>query len=281
MEDNEEIVVNNPLQDKDDIITEFKRKVAMALAVALFLIGALTAVNVGRLVPTFNGEIDVNYLQDHPDDYDLSEADGVAYVIVAKDLADTNGTNVCYSVVFNFRGYDTMGESILLVAAIIGCMTILHSSSRVIRDNPIRDVVKAKGVIVRSGINILIPLACVYGGYVILHGDSSPGGGFQGGVVVASIVLLVFLGYYRKNLYKVFKEHFLHNTETLAEIAYILIGVYGIVGGGIFATNIILENIGYETATFMNDAVGIHVACGICFLLLMLLNFMNSEEEDK
>ncbi|MEI3110765.1 MAG: hydrogen gas-evolving membrane-bound hydrogenase subunit E [Oscillospiraceae bacterium] len=51
-------------------------------------------------------------------EYDVTEADGVADMIVKENLDKTTAENVVYSVVFNFRGYDTMGESFILVAAI-------------------------------------------------------------------------------------------------------------------------------------------------------------------
>ena len=90
---------------------------------------------------------------------------------------------------------------------------------------------KALGVIVRYGANLFLPLACTFGGYVVLHGDSSPGGGFQGGVLIASAVLLVFLGYGSQKLSTTFKESFLHSSETVAEIMYIAIGLIGVIVG--------------------------------------------------
>jgi multicomponent Na+:H+ antiporter subunit B len=48
---------------------------------------------------------------------------------------------------------------------------------------------KKKPVIVRSAADFFLPLACVYGAYVVLHGHLSPGGGFQGGVLIASATL--------------------------------------------------------------------------------------------
>lgn len=141
------------------------------------------------------------------------------------------------------------------------------------------------GCIVRCGANVLLPLACTFGGYVILHGDSSPGGGFQGGVLVASAVLLVFLGYGMDKIKKVFKTGFLHSTETLAEIIYIAIGLIGVLVGLSFGVNFVVEELGLETAMLMNNAVGYHVMAGIGCLLIMMLGLLTSsggksEEEE-
>ena len=49
---------------------------------------------------------------------------------------------------------------------------------------------KRKDIIVKCRADIFMPLAAMFGIYVIMHGDSSPGGGFQGGVLAASAFLL-------------------------------------------------------------------------------------------
>ncbi len=137
---------------------------------------------------------------------------------------------------------------------------------------------KALGVIVRYGANLFLPLACTFGGYVVLHGDSSPGGGFQGGVLIASAVLLVFLGYGSQKLSTTFKESFLHSSETVAEIMYIAIGLIGVIVGLDFAANFVIDTFNIETAVLMNHAVGYHVMAGVGCLLIMMLGLLSSTE---
>ena len=137
---------------------------------------------------------------------------------------------------------------------------------------------KALGVIVRYGANLFLPLACTFGGYVVLHGDSSPGGGFQGGVLIASAVLLVFLGYGSQKLSTTFKESFLHSSETIAEIMYIAIGLIGVIVGLDFAVNFVIDTFNIEAAVLMNNAVGYHVMAGVGCLLIMMLGMLSSTE---
>ena len=137
---------------------------------------------------------------------------------------------------------------------------------------------KALGVIVRYGANLFLPLACTFGGYVVLHGDSSPGGGFQGGVLIASAVLLVFLGYGSQKLSTTFKESFLHSSETVAEIMYVAIGLIGIIVGLDFATNFVVDTFNIVAALLMNHAVGYHVMAGVGCLLIMMLGLLSSTE---
>ena len=61
---------------------------------------------------------------------DVSNPDGVADAIVKKNLFTTVSHNVVASVVFNFRGYDTMGESFILVTAVTGTLVILRKAKK-------------------------------------------------------------------------------------------------------------------------------------------------------
>lgn len=139
---------------------------------------------------------------------------------------------------------------------------------------------KKKPVIVRSAADLFFPLACVYGAYVVLHGHLSPGGGFQGGVLIASAILLVFLGYGSLKAKKTFNEHKLHSSETLAEIIYVVLGLIGIIGGFNFCINFVFDGLGFDTSVLMNHAVGYHVMGGIICLLTMMLSLLDKDEDD-
>ena len=140
---------------------------------------------------------------------------------------------------------------------------------------------KIKPVITRSGANFLLPLACVYGAYVVLHGHLSPGGGFQGGVLIASAILLVFLGYGSLKVRKTFNDHKLHSSETVAEIIYVVLGLLGIVGGFNFCINFVFDGLGFDTSVLMNHAVGYHVMGGIICLLSMMLSLLDRSDDNS
>ena len=140
---------------------------------------------------------------------------------------------------------------------------------------------KKKPVIVRSAADFFLPLACVYGAYVVLHGHLSPGGGFQGGVLIASAILLVFLGYGSLRVKKAFNDHKLHSSETVAEIIYVALGIIGIVGGFNFCINFVFNGLNIDTSVLMNHAVGYHVMGGIICLLTMMLSLLDKNDEDN
>ena len=108
------------------------KKIVLALSLAILLAcGIWAGVLMGTSEPTYNGShMDLIDLYENPSDYDNSTADGAASVIVNENLEKTAADNVVFSVVFNFRGYDTLGESFILIAAIAGCLAILRNVTK-------------------------------------------------------------------------------------------------------------------------------------------------------
>ena len=78
---------------------------------------------------TYDGKnTDVTELYANPEDYDLGDEDGVASAIVELGLDKTKAVNNVAAVVFDFRGFDTIGESFILLAAISGSFIILRTN---------------------------------------------------------------------------------------------------------------------------------------------------------
>ena len=104
------------------------KKVIGAIAlIAILVCGIYAAGVMYDSGVTYDGsKTDVVDLYKNPQKYDDSDPDGVADVIVKKNLDKTVSHNVVASVVFNFRGYDTMGESFILVTAVTGSLVILR-----------------------------------------------------------------------------------------------------------------------------------------------------------
>jgi len=97
---------------------------------------------------------------------------------IQRAAADEIGAaNFVTAVVLGYRGLDTLGElSILFAAATAGGLVLGGAQQR--RGRP-------AGMILRSGADLLFPLLLVVGLYIVMHGHLTPGGGFQGGVILA------------------------------------------------------------------------------------------------
>lgn len=143
-----------------------------------------------------------------------------------------------------------------------------------------KDGITERHVIVQCGVDRILPFALLFGVYIILFGTISPGGGFQGGVMVASAALYLYLAYGYKTATKAVKLEYLRVAESIGSILYVLLGFVGIIGGAVFAKNIFFNDgavgdlISAGNITFMGYAVGIKVLTGMGFLILLLLGLL-------
>lgn len=104
------------------------RSIALYFVLAVILFAGLwAALHMARLPETAGSYVDVVDLYNDPQRYDLASPDGIASIIIREDLDKTSSINTVTAVVFDFRGYDTMGESFVLLTAISGAMVILRS----------------------------------------------------------------------------------------------------------------------------------------------------------
>ena len=112
---------------------KFLTWVSLGVLVVAFL---AASIGMGQLPPTYDGSkatVSVAQLQEDPNSYDHfegTEADGAAAVIVQQNLARTRAVNDVTSIVFDFRGYDTMGEAFILITAVAGSAVILFAKKK-------------------------------------------------------------------------------------------------------------------------------------------------------
>ena len=94
--------------------------------------------------------------------------------------------------------------------------------------------------IVKTISYIVFPFILIYGLYVIAHGHLTPGGGFQGGAVVASGLAMVLVSYGSIWTMKRIKEKDLSFFESLGAIGFIGLAFFGLLFGGVFFNNYII-----------------------------------------
>jgi len=69
-----------------------------------------------------------------------------------------------------------------------------------------RDRIQQHDIILETTVRLMVPFIQLYGLYVIVHGHYSPGGGFQGGVVLGASVILYALAFGMPASQKYFSE---------------------------------------------------------------------------
>jgi multicomponent Na+:H+ antiporter subunit B len=190
-----------------------------------------------------------------------TELSPVAEGYVTRTPEELGAQNVVTAVIVTYRGLDTLGEVTVLFIATAGIGFLLRrsvSTSLLLgaageadaagpggdagtapSDGDARELSEgcAEGrrnaafamtepsEILASGAQILIPLVLIFGVYIFLHGHLTPGGGFQGGVLLAAAALLHFLSARRAHL----AHEILTLLESLSGGVYVLLGVLGLV----------------------------------------------------
>lgn len=149
-----------------------------------------------------------------------------------------------------------------------------------------KENIKKKYVITSCGCDLIMPFALVYLFYLILHGHLSPGGGFQGGVLMVAVFILIYLGYGYEGLSRSLGAETLHDNEGWMSIIYVVLAFLGVVFAGNFCENFLFESgeIGElwssGTIFLMNAAVGIKVLTGVGVLALTMLAVLEATEKD-
>jgi multicomponent Na+:H+ antiporter subunit B len=147
----------------------------------------------------------------------------------SRGLQENAAANIVAAVVVNYRGFDTLGEVTVLFIAAVGLSAVLHTQ----REKVSSAAVEPPSLIVLTGCRFLLPLILLLGAYVSIHGHLTPGGGFQGGAVVASGFLLVYLGCQDRRL----RSAGISITESLSGLAFVILGLLGLAVGGSFLLN--------------------------------------------
>jgi multicomponent Na+:H+ antiporter subunit B len=188
-------------------------------------------------------------------------------------IPDELGTpNTITGILLALRGFDTLGEVAVLFMVAAGVGLVLQGAgSRASADPDVAppEPPTASTEIVQTGAEILLPLISIFAVYIIMNGHLSAGGGFQGGAVIASAVLLVLLARPEAAI----DLDFLSITESIAGVLFVLVGITGLMFAGGFLDNRVLP-LGQFGAFFSAGAIpvisvllGVKVGCELCVIV--------------
>ena len=150
-------------------------------------------------------------------------------------------------------------------------------------------------VIVRTVTRFVYGLVLVFGFYVIMHGHLTPGGGFQGGAIVASAFALLLVAFGTTGVKGRLDKHLLQALEEIGALAFLGLAFAGVGtaffynllanSGSLFGASVALgPSAGVLNAgglvPLMNWAVGLKVMTGIaCIVIVMLVGARKEETE--
>jgi multicomponent Na+:H+ antiporter subunit B len=189
-----------------------------------------------------------------------------------------NTANVVSSVNFDQRAFDTMGEEFVLFAAAVSAILLLRrfhdeeEDAHELHFGP-QDVWSAVNL---AGFALLAPTILI-GLYVVAHGAVSPGGGFQGGALLATGLHLAYLAGDYRVLRRLRPVAVFDASEAIGAAGFVLLGISALFVGDPFLTNWLptgtlgdLASAG--TVELFNVAVGMEVASALILLLAKFLD---------
>jgi len=173
---------------------------------------------------------------------------------IDKGIEDTGAVNIVTSVVVNYRGFDTLGEVTILFIAAIGIGAVLATKKK----HKVEKKVTPASLILYTGCRFLFPLILLFGAYIFIHGHLSPGGGFQGGAIIASAFVLIYMSCRGRRLSVTLTKVI----ESLGGLVFIIVGLVGLSLGGYFLLNFLPK--GVPNALFSAGIIPIiYIAIGL------------------
>lgn len=201
--------------------------------------------------------------------------------------AERHVTNMVTAVNFDYRGFDTLGEEYMLLAAVTGTLVLLRGRrGENVSDAPARAPgreIPPRSEAVTLVCRFFAPVLLLFGVYVVLHAQLTPGGGFQGGVIIASGALLIYLGEGYRIWRRLIRSHLFDAVEALGALVFVFAGFAPMLTGAKFLQNIL--PLGRTRALLSgglilveNAGVALAVAAGF---LLLFLEFLEETRTTK
>lgn len=171
------------------------------------------------------------------------------------------------SILASYRGFDTLGETSVIVIAGLCIFMLLYE------ENILPNLNLTKDIYLISMAKIIIPIIAIYAFYIQIHGEISPGGGFQAGSILASLFIFYGIITSGNHLEKYFSFNWLKNTSIIGLLIYIGTGIASLYLGGEFLDYSLLSELDQEGEKLgifvIETGVGISVFAVITFIFLL------------
>ena len=195
---------------------------------------------------------------------------------------DTEVPNMVTAVLADYRGFDTMFETVVVFIAGMAVLAILKSSAR--RKGKREYEVEAEpDLIVTNTVRLIVPVIQIFAFYVLAHGHVSPGGGFQGGVVMGASFILVALAWDLEVALARFSAEKCILVAALGIVLYGGIGFLSMLLGGEFLDYAELEKVlpvSREMARY-HAMLGVEIGVGFTVTAIIFALYANLSTEGR
>jgi multicomponent Na+:H+ antiporter subunit B len=206
---------------------------------------------------------------------------------ITRTLADTGVPNMVTSVLADYRGFDTMFETAVIFTAGLAVIAILRRVKHVDRcDIPEPYTITAgyQDTIIRFISRQLVPFIQLFALYVVAHGHHSPGGGFQGGVILGASFILLAITYDMRLVLQRVTEKWNIILGNIGVLIYAGIGFLCLLLGANFLDYSVLSKILPGTGPVMarsHGMLGIEIGVAIAVMAIVITIYVNLASHGK
>jgi len=153
-----------------------------------------------------------------------------------------HATDIVTGLNFDIRAFDTLGEEFILFASVTGVTLLLRQlRGEEEKDKSTPGIEEHAFAGASDGLKlvslVLIPVIVAFGFYLVFHGQLTPGGGFQGGVVLAAGPIAILLAGRYLSMKTVAPKVLLESSDSIGAACYTLIGLSGLIFVGTYLKN--------------------------------------------
>ncbi|MFO7599812.1 MAG: Na(+)/H(+) antiporter subunit B [Candidatus Desulfacyla sp.] len=226
-----------------------------------------------------------------------------------KAMEETAVPNVVTAILADYRGFDTMFETTVIFCAGIGCFVLLRIFRQKPEDRYYRHIateitLHIKGgkipeksreferidtlwtpydLIIKTMCRILVPFIQLFALYVIAHGHHSPGGGFQGGVILGASIILLAISHNMRTAIARISEKVDNLLMAVGVFIYAGIGAVCVILGATFLDygNLSVILFADEIMARSHGILGVELGVGITVMAVMISIYNNLASAGK
>ncbi|GAA0367930.1 hypothetical protein GCM10008932_19730 [Alkalibacterium iburiense] len=188
----------------------------------------------------------------------------------------TGAENGVTAIYLNFRMFDTIFEALMLLVCIMEVINISGSGGKKRQDN-VEEIglghPKGSDFVIYP-MRVVYPLSLFYGIYLILNGHISPGGGFQGGTVLATVFIIRYIIYPKQ----------LINIDQLEKLEFMLfLGIILVPAFSIFMEIPLINQLLPDQVylIIMNTLIGLKVFAGFSIIINWFIYYEGAEQTES
>jgi len=267
----------------------------------------------GLIIVIICGGLLLSATQDFPawGDPDSPASTHLSDHYITKGLEETGAPNLVTAVLADYRGYDTMFETVVVFGAGIACIFLLRTYTQRTRGREYRHIPTGviihiqnpdkrgprdqrefelidnmwvpHDLIIKTVCRVGIPFIQLFGLYVVCHGDFSPGGGFQGGVIFGASLILLALSFDLRTVLDRISEQTMGLLCALGVVIYSGIGCLCILLGGNFLDYGRLASVLPVDPSHIRalGMLGVEIGVGFSVMSVMIILYVNIASEGR